>query len=320
MALGDGYRAFYESAAWLDLSGRGPIRMTGEDRVRLLHALAANHIQQLKSGEGCYTFFLDAQGHILGDANVLYLADALLLDTEPETRRSLYAHLDRYLIADDVTLEDASDATAVLGVEGPQADEILRTLDAPVPTAAYAHERWGERIVARLSATGAPGFRIFAPLQERTGIVRQLEAAGAVAAGADEIRTVRLEHGRPRFGEDIDSKYLPQETQQLHAIHFNKGCYLGQEIVERVRSRGAVHRLLVRLEIDATEPPEAGARIFAGEKDIGELTSAAYSPVAGKVAALGYVRVNEIRAESQFTVGGAAARITPDGTKLLVSG
>ncbi|MGA2435592.1 MAG: glycine cleavage T C-terminal barrel domain-containing protein [Bryobacteraceae bacterium] len=312
MALGDGYRAFHESAAWLDLSGRGPIRMTGEDRVRLLHALAANHIQQLKPGEGCYTFFLDAQGHILGDANVLCLADALLLDTEPETRRSLYAHLDRYLIADDVTLEDESDETAALGVEGPQADGILRTLGAPVPTAAYSHERWGESIVARLSATGAPGFRIFAPLQERTGIVRQLKAAGAVAAGSNEMRTVRLEHGRPRFGEDIDSKYLPQETRQLHAVHFNKGCYLGQEIVERVRSRGAVHRQLVHLEIDATEPPEAGARIFAGEKDIGELTSAAYSPALGKVIAMGYVRVNEVPAEAQITTEGAAlCRLTP---------
>ncbi|MEK7404792.1 MAG: glycine cleavage T C-terminal barrel domain-containing protein, partial [Acidobacteriota bacterium] len=133
-------------------------------------------------------------------------------------------------------------------------------------------------------------------------------------------RTVRLEFGRPRYGEDISDKYLPQETQLLHAVHFNKGCYLGQEIVERVRSRGMVHRLLVRLAIDAVEPPEAGTKITAGEREVGEITSAAFSPAAGKVLALGYVRLGEIGADAPLAAGGHAAEIAKGTACVFPSG
>ncbi len=305
----DGYQALREGAAWFDLSARGRIRVTGRDRTRLLHAITTNHIQQLKPGQGCYAFFLNAQGRILGDVNLLCLADAFLLDTEPETRLSTYEHIAKYIIADDVTLEDATEETAALGVEGPESGEILRALAMPQPEAPYSYERSGERMIARLSATGAPGFRIFAPREEMPQLVEQLESAGAVSAAPDEIRAVRLELGTPRYGEDICDKYLPQETQLLHAVHFDKGCYLGQEIVERVRSRGSVHRFLVRLEIDSSNPPEADAQILADGKARGEVTSAAYSPASGKVAALGYVRLGETAAGAPLTIAGAAARI-----------
>ena len=120
----NGYQALREGAAWLDLSGRGRIRVTGEDRVRLLHAMCTNHIQQLQDGEGCEAFFLNAQGRVLADALVLARHDSLLIDTEPETRHSLYAHLDKYIIADDVTLEDLTEETAEIGVQGPAAAEV----------------------------------------------------------------------------------------------------------------------------------------------------------------------------------------------------
>src|SRR5215467_8065961 len=114
-----GYAALHHSAALLDLTGRGAIRVTGEDRARLLHAISSNHIEGLQPGGGCYAFFLNAQGKILADANILCFADHLLLDTEPETRESLRRHVEKYVIAEDVTLEETN--PAVLGVEGPQA-------------------------------------------------------------------------------------------------------------------------------------------------------------------------------------------------------
>jgi aminomethyltransferase len=298
-----GYEPLRESAAWIDLSARGRIRATGEDRVRLLHAMTTNHIQQLKPGEGCYAFFLNAQGRILADAIILELPDSLLIDTEPETRHSVYEHLDKYIIADDVTLEDITDETVQAGVEGPGAAGVLENLGAPVPAGPYSHESWGDRIVARFSVTGQPGFSIIAPAAER-GLLT------APAADAEAVRTVRLEQGHPRYGDDITDRYLPHETQVLSALHFNKGCYIGQEIVERVRSRGGVHRFLVPLEIDSSRAPAAGAKLLAGEKEIGEITSAAYSPVRGKVAALGYVRIDEIPAGTDLTVDGSAARVT----------
>jgi len=304
-----GYRALREAAAWLDLSGRGVIRVTGQDRARLLHALVTNHVEQLQPGQGCYAFFLNAQGHILADVNVLRFADSVLLDTEPETARRVYEHVDRYIIADDVTLEDLTTATAVLGVEGPEAAAVLAAAGAPAPEEPGRHAVWEARVVARLSSTGAPGWRIFAPLGDMARLIGQFERAGAVSASSEAARVVRLEIGRPRYSEDFSGQHLPQETQLLEAVHSNKGCYLGQEIVERVRSRGHVHRLLMRLQVEATEPPPAGSQIMAGEKAVGHITSVAFSPARGKVVALGYLRPDDLTPGVPLAVAGVAVEI-----------
>jgi aminomethyltransferase len=302
-----GYDALRESVAWLDLSARGRIYATGADSARLLHAMTTNHVQQLKPGMGCYAFFLNAQGHILADVNLLRLEDRFLLDTEPETRELVYRHLDKYIIADDVALEDASNALACLAVEGPQAAAVLAAIGAPVPDADYAHAAWNRGIVERASSTGQPGFRIFVPVQAKAEWIDRLESAGAVPATSDEARTVRIEQGKPRYGEDIFDNTLPQETRVADAVHFAKGCYLGQEIVERIRSRGHVNRLLVKLEIEGAGPLLGGAKIEAEGKDAGEVTSSAFSPALGKTVALAYVRAQYAAAGSVLSVAGRAA-------------
>jgi folate-binding protein YgfZ len=286
-----GYEALRNRAAWLDLSARGKIKLTGEDRARLLHALTTNHIQQLTPGSGCYAFFLNDKGRVLADANVLCRPDYFLLDVEPEARAPLYQHLDRYIIADDVTLEDATDSTATIAVEGPHAAGVMERMGAPLPEAGYASLDWGDALVARLSSTGSPGFFIFAPLAEKQALISRLEAAGAEPAGAEAARVVRLEHGQPRSGEDITDRFLAQEANRPQALHFAKGCYLGQEIVERVRSRGQIHRMLQPLTLDTNEVPAPGAKLETGGRAV-EITSAAYSPGLGKVVALGYVRTS----------------------------
>jgi len=285
-----GYEALRSAAAWLDLSGRGKIRLTGEDRARLLHAMTTNHIQQLTTGTGCYAFFLNDKGCILSDANILCRPDHLLLDLEPEAREKIYQHLDHFIIADDVTLEDATPQLATIAVEGPKAAEVLQQAGAPIPEAEYSTIEWGSRVVARLNSTGSLGFFIFAPVAEKSELVAQIEAAGAVAADAEAFRVVRLEHGKARYGEDIGERFLAQEANQPHALHFSKGCYLGQEIVERVRSRGQIHRVLMRLVLDTKTPPEPGAKLETGDAKAAEITSADYSPALDKVVALAYVR------------------------------
>lgn len=278
-----GYDALRNGAAWLDVSDRGKIKLTGEDRARLLHAMTTNHIQQLTPGTGCYAFFLTVQGRILADANILCRPDYFLLDLEPEMREKVYQHLDRFIIADDVVLEDVTMAT--IAVEGPQAAAVLEAIRAPVPAEEYSSIEWGTRLVARLNATGSVGFFIFAP--DKSAIIAQLESAGAVAGDAQAFRVVRIEHGKARYGEDLSERFLAQEANQPHALHFSKGCYLGQEIVERVRSRGQVHRILKPLILDTKEPPAPGTKLPEGE-----ITSAAYSPALDKVVALAYVRVS----------------------------
>jgi folate-binding protein YgfZ len=281
-----GYEALRNRAAWLDLSTRGKIKLTGEDRARLLHAMTTNHIQQLTPGSGCYAFFLNDKGRVLADANVLCRPDYFLLDVEPETRQPLYQHLDRFIIADDVTLEDITDATATIAIEGPEAASMLERAGAPVPEADYSSADWDQALVARVNSTGSSGFFIFAPASEKPALISRLEAAGAVPADAEAARVVRLEHGKPRYGEDISERFLAQEANQPQALNFSKGCYLGQEIVERVRSRGQIHRVLKPLTLDTKEPPAPGTKL----EDATEITSAAYSPAMGKVVALAYVR------------------------------
>lgn len=298
-----------DTAAWIDLSARGKIRMTGEDRVRLLHAMTTQNIQQMAPGTGGYTFFLNAQGRILGDAHVFCFEDALLLDTEPETRAKLYGHIDRYIIADDVTLEDATDRIATIAIEGPAAAAVLPALGAPLPEPEYTTAPWSTRTVARISSTGAGGYFVFLPAEEKAGFTAALLGAGIPEATPGDARAVRIENGLPRYGEEITERYLVQETGQLRAVNFAKGCYLGQEIVERVRSQAQIHRALHRLEIEAATPPDAGAKLTKGDAPAGEIASAAYSPALEKVVALAYVRIPFAEPGTELLAGGASARI-----------
>lgn len=282
-----GYEALRYAAAWMDVSARGRIRVTGEDRKRLLHAMTTNHIEQMQPGETVYAFFLNAQGRILADAWIYCAEDHLLLDTEPETRRKVFEHLDRFIIADDVTLEDITEQTAEIAVEGPQAEQAPRS-----------------GVVIHASITGQPGFRMIVPAEEKEALIERLRAAGVEEAALEEARTVRIENGVPRYGEDITESQIVHETRQLQAVHFNKGCYLGQEIVERVRARGQVHRMLYPIRIDTQWPPAAGEKVFSGGEECGFITSAAWSPAQGCVRALAYLRKLE-----NLSAAGAAAQL-----------
>ncbi len=305
-----GYEGLRTHAAWIDLSRRGKIFVHGEDNARLLHAMTTNHVQLLGDGDGLYAFFLNAQGKILADVNLFRAGDVFLLDTEPETGPKLFEHLDKFIIADDVTLEDATGTMATIGIEGPDSEEILQDIGAPVPAAAHGIARWKKRFVARSSTTGPIGFLLFLPLDEKAALLDQLAIAQVPEADAEASEAVRLENHRPRYGSDIDETLIPHETQQMQALHFSKGCYLGQEIVERVRSRGHLNKMLVPMTIDTAEPVETGARVLLGTKDMGRITSAVFSPADQKTNAFAVLRVEAIDAGAALTVNGAAAMPT----------
>jgi aminomethyltransferase len=304
-----GYEALRLKAAWFDTSNRGKIRVLGEDNVRLLHAMSTNDVNSLTEGEGLYTFFLNDKGRILADAYVYRFADTLLLDTEPESATVLREHLDKYIIADDVTLEDETTTLASIALEGPTSFDSAAALGLPIPAGAFGTAAWQTGFVARVSVTGAPGLRIFLPVNEIVSLTARFELAGIPQAHTAEVRVVRLEHGTPRFGEDISARYLTQETQIAHALHSNKGCYLGQEIVERVRAQGQVHRLLAPVRITGTQPPAAGAKLLAEGKPVAEITSAAYSEALGEVVALAYVRREALQAKPPLVVAESSPEI-----------
>jgi tRNA-modifying protein YgfZ len=298
----DGYQALRETAAKIDLTARGRIRVTGEDRARLIHAMTTNHVKDLVPGTGCYAFFLNAVGRILADASILCFEEHLLLDTEPESRSFLMEHLDKYIIADDVVLEDATDSTFELGIEGPNAESALEGSGLPVPGSQMGHLSTGKLTVVRATSTGEPGFRILGPV----GSAPALE--GLASATADEVKMVRLEHFYPRYGDDITVANLPQETGLSDGLHFNKGCYLGQEIVERVRSRGHVNRMLVGLKVEGSSALEKGAKVSFEGTEVGEVTSSAYSPAVQATLAMAYVRVNAGKPGTEVLVEGRKAQ------------
>src|ERR1039458_5450946 len=177
--MSEGYDALRGGAAWMDLSARGRIVVAGRDRARLLHGIASNEVKKLAAGSGCYAFLLNPQGRIQADLLLFCFEDHFLIDVEPELRQKVPAHIRRYIVADQVELEDASARTGEIGLEGPGASAVLTALDAPVPLADYAHEPWGGGTVAHASLTGQPGFRIFCPAEAAPGLIRRFESAGA---------------------------------------------------------------------------------------------------------------------------------------------
>lgn len=289
------YQALRERAAWIDSSGRGKIRVTGEDRVRLLHAMCTNHVESLQPGAGCYAFFLNAQGRILADAYIFCLPDYLLLDTEPESRARLMEHLDKFIIADDVTLHDFTAGTATVYLEGPAAEQVLCDLGAMPAHIPCSLVEWAQSLVAHTSYTGGPGYAIFVPREQKADLIAQLQGAGVPQADLATADLVRLENGRPRFGVDFSDANIPQETRQMQAVHFQKGCYLGQEIVERVRSRGHVNRLLTPIEVQSEEPLPPGTKVLAAGKEVGAITGSAFSPARGCVAGLAILRAEALQ-------------------------
>jgi aminomethyltransferase len=265
-----GYQALREGAGWLDLSARGRIVARGRDRARLLHNITSNDVKNMAPGSGSYAFLLSPQGRIQADLNLFCFDDHFLIDTEPELREKVHQHIKKYIIADQVELEDVTDRTACIGFEGP-------TQVLSVPDADYAHVQWESYTLARATVTDQRGGRIFCAAEQKADVIAKLESAGARPATLDDARIVRIENGKPRYGEEITDTSLPQETQQMHAVSFTKGCYLGQEIVERIRARGHVNRTLQRFE---GAPPEGA-----------EVVSSVVSPATGRTVGLAWVRI-----------------------------
>jgi folate-binding protein YgfZ len=289
-------------AALLDGAGLSPIdnvgwiRVTGEDRVRWLNGMVTNSVQDLQPGKGCYNFLLSVQGRIQGDGYIFAEPDALLLETASAQVPSLMTLLDRFIIMDDVELSDSSAGRSGISLSGPTAAALMKTIELPaVPPGELERQTvaWNSAEVTIIHAYSplVPRFELWASAETIGALNRSLRSAGAVICDTQSQECLRLLEGTPRYGTDIRDRELPQETGQPRALHFAKGCYLGQEIVERIRSRGNVHRAFTAFRIEGAIP-DPGALLEADGKQVGELTSVAAIPLpAGTIQlAFGYVR------------------------------
>jgi folate-binding protein YgfZ len=290
--------ALLQSAGIAPLDHTGWIRITGTDRVRWLNGMVTNSIQQLKPGEGNYNFLLSVQGRIQGDATIFAEPDALLLETSASQVAPLMALLDRFIIMDDVELADISPNRSGLLLAGPQAAELLSKIGLPSESLGELKKQtlpWNATTATLLHAYSplTPRYELWFDPASPTELSRTLLDAGAVPCDPQSLEWLRILEGTPLYGTDIRDRELPQETGQNRALHFAKGCYLGQEIVERIRSRGNVHRVFSAFRLDGDLPP-TGSKLEADGKEVGELTSVASIPTSAKPEviqlALGYVR------------------------------
>ena len=325
--------AILTSAAIYPLTERGWIRVTGEDRARWLNGMATNSIQTLEPGQGNYNFFLTAQGRIQGDATIFATSDALLLETGAANLPSLVAHLDHFIIMDDVELATLENRAGLLLV-GKNAAALLAATGVttePPASLELAHVSWHSASIDLIYANSplVPRYELWSDPATIAKLSEALTTAGAITTDSEALEALRVLERTPRYGTDIrnseTAKDLPQETAyqggKSRALHFSKGCYLGQEIVERINSRGNVHRTFTAFQLEGAFPP-AGTPLEVDGKVVGELTTVASipTPTPGTTEptqqALGYIR-REALERSQLSKqpitypGGIATPIKP---------
>jgi folate-binding protein YgfZ len=310
------YRAVRDAVGLFDLSHRGLLQFTGPDRLSFLQGMLSNDLRGLKTFDGQYAAILTQQGKVVADVRVLCAMNSFYLDFWEPLREKILAHLNRYLIADEVEIADRSDEYSILSLQGRQSETLLRTVlgEAELPQRAFGHAMIqvdGAAIcVVATSHSGEPGFDLITPITAVEKIARRLTVAGEPLSirwvGAEAQEILRVEAGIPLYGVDFSEDNLLLEVGLDHAVSFSKGCYLGQEVVERIRSRGHVNKRLSGLLLEAEERADTGNIIEANGKSVGTITSSVMSPRLNRPIALGYVSKEFWSPGTQVTVRSGA--------------
>jgi folate-binding protein YgfZ len=281
-------------AGLIDLAWRGAIEMSGRDRARFLHGMCTNDIKKLQPGQGCMAAVVNRQGKMVAEMIVHVAENALLLEMDRSNLQPTIDHLNRFLVADDVALK-ISDA-AVVGLFGPRAQALLGLRDLPD----FHFQMRESGVVARNRTLGVEGCHLLLPASRSEEVARML-GHGVTPAGFTAAEALRIESGFPRWGADMDATLLPMEAGlEPIGISYTKGCYIGQEVIQRVKTYSEPPRMLVQLEVMDAAP---GDKISAGAEEIGAVTSAASG------VALGIVRKEFKAPGTELTIAGKPARV-----------
>ena len=312
-------------AGLIDLSSRGRITVGGTEAVMFLNGLITNDMKTLEEHHWMPAAFPNVQGRLIAAVRVIRLANEteksprFLLDTEAATHQAVLKTIERFTMAGDFRVTDITGTTATLSLQGRHGAEIARKVFgdslAQLDRNGVAETNWNEAnvTVVRSSHTGEDGFDIVVDSTLSDDLSQALIDAGAVFVHDDTLETLRIEAGIGHFGQDMDETNVITEVNLDDAISFTKGCYIGQEIIIRIKQRGHVAKKLTGLTFDDRENVDVGAIIKSGEgKDIGRITSTAYSPLLAKTIALGYVRYEHLASDTEVVVGenGIEAKVT----------
>jgi folate-binding protein YgfZ len=313
------YRAAREGVALFDRSALGKVSVTGRDRLAFLQGMLTNDVKGLQPGQGAPAAFLDAHGKVVALLVVYALADRTLIELPASLTEKTLQTLDRYLISEKAVFESVDDAFAILSLQGPGARGLLEGLGGgPLSLPPYGHAEVSvaglpARVINRPEGPG-PGFHCWVAAGQAAALRRALEGAGAVPAHAETLEVLRVEAGQPWYPNDVDDSVILPETRLESLVSYTKGCYIGQEVVARVKYRGHVNRALSGLVLEGERVPGPGARVTVEGKEIGRVTSAVRSVALGRPIALAYVRREHFEPGSAVTVvdgaGEQPARVT----------
>ena len=319
--LGAEFEALRANCGLYDMAWRAMIALTGGDRVRWLNGMVTNNVRDLAVGHGVYAFLLNPQGHILADLYAYNRGDSLLVHTDQSQRQKVLDTFDHYIIMDDVEVANVSDKLTALGVAGPSARAVLRAAGlefAELQPLQFVDLPWRQigLTLVRGDNPGVESYEVWLAPEQVASLWEALLGAGAKPVGTTALELLRIACGIPRYGQDIRERDLPQETEQQRALHFTKGCYIGQEIVERIRSRGSVRRTFTGFMVEGPLPAP-GTKIQLDGKDVGEITSVASLPAKTgqapsllEAVALGYIRRETAAAAKPLTAGDARLTLT----------
>ena len=290
------YRAVRENAGIFNRSKRGKVRAEGADCLRFLHGMVTNTVETLAENEGNYAAVTSARGQTLLDVWVHRLQDCIYMETEPGLAAKLIETLDRYLIADDVALSDESDAWAIFGIQGPTAhelvDRVVGRVSADLPehhTVIHAFDGIPIWVTAR-SYTGEPGCDLRIAQDHADSLRRALVTAGGTPIGWQVREMLRVEASIPRYGAEVDESVAPLEAGLNHAVDFDKGCYVGQEVIAKMHFRGRPRRYLTGLLLSGNTP--ICGNITVNGKTVGRVTTCVKSLGLNRVIALAIIRRN----------------------------
>jgi folate-binding protein YgfZ len=320
------FTALLNGCGVYDLGFRARISLTGGDRVRWMNGMVTNNIRDLAAGNGVYAFLLNPQGRILGDMVVHNQGESLVVETDRSQVEKIVATFEHYIIMDDVEVANLGETWTTLGLAGPTSRALLNAAGIEVPEMQPLQTvtprcncecGCAECVVVRGEDAQQQSYEIWLAPKDVYKTWRALLAAGATPVGSEALEMQRIVTGIPLYGVDIRERDLPQETEQMRALNFNKGCYVGQEIVERIRSRGNVHRTFTGFLIEGAAAIAAGAKIVSGKaaedaKEVGEITSVAVlsTPSGDRTIALGYIRREVGVPGREVTIGAVKATVT----------
>jgi folate-binding protein YgfZ len=301
------FEALRSGCGLFNLGWRAQIDVTGKDRVRWLHNMVTNNMRDLPVNRGNYNFVLNAQGRILGDMYIYNRGESLVIHTDQTQVEPLLTAMKRFIIMDKVEMNVAP--CMAMGICGPKAEELVPAVRGMQPL--EIRELDADQLTATIvrGPENKPGwFEVWMGSQQ-TGMFALKADPRARMVGTQALEWWRVAHGIPQYGQDIRDRDLPQETGQMQALNFTKGCYIGQEIVERIRSRGQVHRQFTGFEFEDGLP--ALGKVESEGRALAEITSAVTIPTntGSRNIGLGYVRREVAAAAPQVDLGGQMARI-----------